>query len=120
MAFASATLTSCALLFLGILDAGTKAENLHDEEENQLSLEVQDSFSFLDSQEAWPADTLESDQPKKSYLDFATSHGPDGFPVMEEDLGSGFMNEIIGDSMKVSFSIVPTKPLNIKKSFHWA
>ncbi|XP_061462481.1 rho GTPase-activating protein 30 isoform X2 [Rhineura floridana] len=87
-----------------------KAESLPDSEENRMSMEVQDSFSFLDSQEAWLGDSLDADQPWKSSItapDFA-SNGMDSFPVMEDDVGSGFMNEMIVGGMQLEmFSAAP-------------
>nr|XP_060614560.1 rho GTPase-activating protein 30 [Anolis sagrei ordinatus] len=66
-----------------------------DSEENRMSMEVQDSFSFLDSQEAW------LEEPQKS---------PFGGPV-EDDVGTGIMNQIIGGGMQLDlFSSLP--PLN--------
>ncbi|KAL8183980.1 UNVERIFIED_CONTAM: hypothetical protein K2H54_002797 [Gekko kuhli] len=79
--------------------------------ENQLSLEVQDSFSFLDSQDAWLGDSLDSDQPwKNSHMapDFA-ARGTDDFPAMDDDMGNGFMNEMMGESWQLeTFSAAPS------------
>nr|XP_056709427.1 rho GTPase-activating protein 30 [Euleptes europaea] len=86
-------------------------ESSLDLEENQLSLEVQDSFAFLDSQDAWLVDSLESDQPWKSPYtapDFAGGE-KDGFPAMDDDMGSGFMNEMMGESWQMeTFSAAPS------------
>ncbi|XP_060614560.2 rho GTPase-activating protein 30 [Anolis sagrei] len=66
-----------------------------DSDENRMSMEVQDSFSFLDTQEAW------LEEPQKS---------PFGGPV-EDDVGTGIMNQIIGGGMQLDlFSSLP--PLN--------
>ncbi|XP_060109370.1 rho GTPase-activating protein 30 isoform X2 [Heteronotia binoei] len=79
--------------------------------ESQLSLEVQDSFSFLDSQDAWLGDSLDSDQPWKSphmATNFAVQE-TDDFPAMDDDMGSGFMNEMMGESWQMeTFSAVPS------------
>ncbi|XP_015263819.1 PREDICTED: rho GTPase-activating protein 30 [Gekko japonicus] len=79
--------------------------------ENQLSLEVQDSFSFLDSQDAWLGDSLDSDQPWKNLHmapDFAARE-TDDFPAMDDDMGSGFMNEMMRESwQRETFSAAPS------------
>ncbi|XP_077182316.1 rho GTPase-activating protein 30 isoform X2 [Paroedura picta] len=79
--------------------------------ESQLSLEVQDSFSFLDSQDAWLGDPLESDQPRKSShaaLDFAVRE-TESFPSVDDDMGSGFMNEMMEESwQRETFSAAPS------------
>ncbi|XP_063002171.1 rho GTPase-activating protein 30 isoform X2 [Elgaria multicarinata webbii] len=80
------------------------------EDENQMSMEVQDSFSFLDSPDAWLGDTLDDSQPWKNanmVSDFAGC-GINTFPATEDDMGSGFMNEMIGGGMELEmFSTVP-------------
>uniref|UniRef100_A0A8C8VR68 Rho GTPase activating protein 30 n=1 Tax=Pelusios castaneus TaxID=367368 RepID=A0A8C8VR68_9SAUR len=65
-------------------------------EENRLSLEVQDSFSFLDNPDTWQDCGTESDQPEKNLLEETTSDfigdTLDGFPVMDDDMESQFMS----------------------------
>nr|XP_028566570.1 rho GTPase-activating protein 30 isoform X1 [Podarcis muralis] len=101
-------------------DAGdAKAGGLSDSEENQMSLEVQDSFSFLDSQDAWLGESMDGDQPRKSTSivpDFAGS-GVDSSPLTEDDMSSGFMNEMIGGGMQLEmFSAVsPLDYLSIEE-----
>lgn len=75
--------------------AGTTAEG-PDTEETRISLELRDSFSFLDSQDAWQDDGAEGDPLPRSRLG---ETGPslaggmmDGFSAMDEDMESGFMN----------------------------
>uniref|UniRef100_A0ACB8G8Q9 Uncharacterized protein n=1 Tax=Sphaerodactylus townsendi TaxID=933632 RepID=A0ACB8G8Q9_9SAUR len=79
-------------------------------EENQLSLEVQNSFSFLDSQDAWLGNSLESDPPWKSLHtapDYAGKE--DDFPTVDDDMGSGFMNEMMEESWQLeTFSAAPS------------
>lgn len=102
-ALVPATMTPLILLFLCIAESDAIVESSLDLE-NQLSLEVQDTFSFLDSQDAWLGDSLESDQPWKSLhtaSDFAVRE-TDDFSAMDDDMGSGFMNEMMGESWQVS------------------
>uniref|UniRef100_A0A8C3FP61 Rho GTPase activating protein 30 n=1 Tax=Chrysemys picta bellii TaxID=8478 RepID=A0A8C3FP61_CHRPI len=70
--------------------------NALDSEENRLSMEVQDSFSFLDNQDTWQDCGTEGDQPEKSLLEETTSDFAgdmlDGFPGMDDDMESRFMN----------------------------
>ncbi|KAJ6652090.1 hypothetical protein lerEdw1_013347 [Lerista edwardsae] len=82
-------------------------ESLPDAEKNRISLEVQDSFSFLDSQDSWGGDGLDGEYytRKNSYIAFdCRGNMVDGFPVPEDDLGSGFMNEMIGGGMELEMS----------------
>uniref|UniRef100_A0A670JNH5 Rho GTPase activating protein 30 n=1 Tax=Podarcis muralis TaxID=64176 RepID=A0A670JNH5_PODMU len=100
-----------------LLESGKRG--LSDSEENQMSLEVQDSFSFLDSQDAWLGESMDGDQPRKSTSivpDFAGS-GVDSSPLTEDDMSSGFMNEMIGGGMQLEmFSAVsPLDYLSIEE-----
>ncbi|XP_038239267.1 rho GTPase-activating protein 30 isoform X2 [Dermochelys coriacea] len=74
----------------------TKPASALDSEENRLSLEVQDSFSFLDNQDTWQDCSTEGDQPEKSLLEETTSDFAgemlDGFQGMDDDMESRFMN----------------------------
>ncbi|XP_062821272.1 rho GTPase-activating protein 30 [Anolis carolinensis] len=89
-------------------DENEPATETGDSEENRMSLEVQDSFSFLDSQEAWLEDPQKS--PFRGPVNTA-DHGLDLGPLVEDDMGSGIMNQIIGGGMQLEmFSSLP--PLN--------
>ncbi|KAG6925570.1 Rho GTPase activating protein 30 [Chelydra serpentina] len=76
--------------------ADTKPASAPDSEENRLSMEVQDSFSFLDNQDTWQDCSTEGDQPEKSLLEETTSDFAgdmlDGFQGMDDDMESRFMN----------------------------
>ncbi|XP_067425558.1 rho GTPase-activating protein 30 [Emydura macquarii macquarii] len=76
--------------------ADTKVESALDLEENRLSLEVQDSFSFLDNPDTWQDCSTEGDQPEKNLLEETPSDFAgdmlDGFPEMDDDIESRFMN----------------------------
>ncbi|XP_060547895.1 rho GTPase-activating protein 30-like [Pantherophis guttatus] len=88
-------------------DEGT---NFEAEMESQMSMEVEDSFSFLDGPDGWIDNVLEEEQLKTD-----AGKGPevpprslDTVPSMEEDLGSGFMNEMIAAGMELEmYSMVP-------------
>uniref|UniRef100_A0A8D2J108 Rho-GAP domain-containing protein n=1 Tax=Varanus komodoensis TaxID=61221 RepID=A0A8D2J108_VARKO len=78
-------------------------------EETRISLEVQHTFSFLDCQDAWLGDSLDENQPCKG-----SDVGPESvdcsvgsLSLMDDDMGSGFMNELIGDGMQVSPMATP-------------
>ncbi|XP_026572267.1 rho GTPase-activating protein 30 [Pseudonaja textilis] len=80
-------------------DEGT---NFEAEMESRMSMEVEDSFSFLDSPDGWIDNVMEEEQ-----LQTDPGKGPevpprglDTFPSMEDDLGSGFMNEMIAAGME--------------------
>nr|XP_008123895.1 PREDICTED: rho GTPase-activating protein 30 [Anolis carolinensis] len=89
-------------------DENEPATETGDSEENRMSLEVQDSFSFLDSQEAWLEDPQKS--PFGGPVNTA-DHSLDLGPLVEDDMGSGIMNQIIGGAMQLEmFSSLP--PLN--------
>uniref|UniRef100_A0A8C0H5N9 Rho GTPase activating protein 30 n=1 Tax=Chelonoidis abingdonii TaxID=106734 RepID=A0A8C0H5N9_CHEAB len=66
------------------------------EDHNRLSMEVQDSFSFLDNQDTWQDCSTEGDQPEKNLLEETTSDFAgdmlEGFPGMDDDMESRFMN----------------------------
>uniref|UniRef100_A0A8C4WM34 Rho GTPase activating protein 30 n=1 Tax=Gopherus evgoodei TaxID=1825980 RepID=A0A8C4WM34_9SAUR len=66
------------------------------EDHNRLSMEVQDSFSFLDNQDTWQDCGTEGDQPEKSLLEETTSDFAgdmlEGFQGMDDDMESRFMN----------------------------
>ncbi|XP_075764245.1 rho GTPase-activating protein 30 isoform X1 [Pelodiscus sinensis] len=76
--------------------ADTQAASAPDTEENRLSLEVQDSFSFLDNQDSWQDCGTEGEQPEKSLLEESTSDCTgdmlDGFSGMDDDMECRFMN----------------------------
>ncbi|XP_074927223.1 rho GTPase-activating protein 30 isoform X3 [Chelonoidis abingdonii] len=76
--------------------ADTKPASALDSEENRLSMEVQDSFSFLDNQDTWQDCSTEGDQPEKNLLEETTSDFAgdmlEGFPGMDDDMESRFMN----------------------------
>ncbi|CAM4696492.1 rho GTPase-activating protein 30 isoform X1 [Caretta caretta] len=76
--------------------ADTKPASALDSEENRLSMEVQDSFSFLDNQDTWQDCSTEGDQPEKSLLEETTSDFAgdmlDGFQGMDDFMESRFMN----------------------------
>uniref|UniRef100_A0A8C8VRG3 Rho GTPase activating protein 30 n=1 Tax=Pelusios castaneus TaxID=367368 RepID=A0A8C8VRG3_9SAUR len=78
------------------LGAEIPLDGMPDPEENRLSLEVQDSFSFLDNPDTWQDCGTESDQPEKNLLEETTSDfigdTLDGFPVMDDDMESQFMS----------------------------
>lgn len=87
-------------------------ESLPDAEKSRISLEVQDSFSFLDSQDPWLGDSLDWEYPRKSSqtaFDCRGSADVGSFSVSEDDLGSGFMNEMIGGGMQVSVPALQEK-----------
>uniref|UniRef100_A0A670Z2J2 Rho GTPase activating protein 30 n=1 Tax=Pseudonaja textilis TaxID=8673 RepID=A0A670Z2J2_PSETE len=84
--------------------------NFEAEMESRMSMEVEDSFSFLDSPDGWIDNVMEEEQ-----LQTDPGKGPevpprglDTFPSMEDDLGSGFMNEMIAAGMEVSALIWPS------------
>uniref|UniRef100_A0A8D0GVI8 Rho GTPase activating protein 30 n=1 Tax=Sphenodon punctatus TaxID=8508 RepID=A0A8D0GVI8_SPHPU len=86
----------------GPMEAEPKMESLPGLEEKRLSLEVDDSFSFLDT---WQEYSIEGDQPQKKSLQ-ETAHDVymdsmmGGCPLMDDDIGSGLMNEMIGAGMQ--------------------
>ncbi|XP_053134657.1 rho GTPase-activating protein 30 [Hemicordylus capensis] len=82
-------------------EADASLEYLLDLEKNQMSMEVQDSFSFLDSQDAWLGESLDCDQPWKNHHPDPSGGEVDGFPFPEDEMGSGFMNEMIGGGMQL-------------------
>ncbi|XP_058016014.1 rho GTPase-activating protein 30 isoform X2 [Ahaetulla prasina] len=91
-------------------DEGANVEAEMDAEESQMSMEVEDSFSFLDSPDGWIDNVLEEEQ-----LQTDAGEGPgvpprslDSVPSMEDDLGSGFMNEMIAAGIELEmYSMVP-------------
>ncbi|XP_044305130.1 rho GTPase-activating protein 30 isoform X2 [Varanus komodoensis] len=85
------------------LDKEGLAKDPAAEEETRISLEVQHTFSFLDCQDAWLGDSLDENQPCKG-----SDVGPESvdcsvgsLSLMDDDMGSGFMNELIGDGMQL-------------------
>ncbi|XP_063172795.1 rho GTPase-activating protein 30 [Candoia aspera] len=75
----------------------TTVEAQIDPDKNWISLEVEDSFSFLDSQDAWIDNVPEEGQMQmnsREGLDLP-SRDLDILPSPEDDLGSGFMNEMM-------------------------
>ncbi|XP_078527733.1 rho GTPase-activating protein 30 isoform X2 [Lissotriton helveticus] len=103
-----------------IIDA-LKEESHESAENNRLSLEVQDSFSFLDSQDGnveagFFEQDLMADHPVESNSSSSSEDGvPDPincFPIdcemLEEDFRSPYMNDISGpDMQKSEFSVEP-------------
>ncbi|XP_070622342.1 rho GTPase-activating protein 30 [Erythrolamprus reginae] len=92
-------------------DEGANMEAEMDPEESQMSMEVEDSFSFLDSPDGWIDNVLEEEQLQTDAAGEAPEVPPrslDAFPSMEEDLGSGFMNEMIAAGMEMEmYSTMP-------------
>ncbi|KAM6434383.1 rho GTPase-activating protein 30 isoform 2-T2 [Liasis olivaceus] len=90
--------------------AGTKTntEPQIDPEENRISMEVEDTFSFLDSQDVLEEDQLQMNSREGPDFPDCPSLGLDILPSTEDDLGSGFMNEMIGGGMELEmYSTVP-------------
>ncbi|XP_054855924.1 rho GTPase-activating protein 30 isoform X2 [Eublepharis macularius] len=87
-----------------------KVESSLDLEENRLSLEVQDSFSFLDSQDTWLGDSLDSSQPWKNphMAPDVADREMDDFPAMDDYMGNGFMNEMMGGGWQETYSAPPS------------
>uniref|UniRef100_A0A6J0UZ20 Rho GTPase-activating protein 30 isoform X1 n=1 Tax=Pogona vitticeps TaxID=103695 RepID=A0A6J0UZ20_9SAUR len=88
----------------------TKEGGLNDSEVNRMSMEVQDSFSFLDSQDAWLGDSLQEDQNPSSFNMAPAFAGGDldDPSTMEDDMGSGFLNEMMGSEVQLAmFSSLP-------------
>ncbi|KAM6038030.1 LOW QUALITY PROTEIN: rho GTPase-activating protein 30 [Theristicus caerulescens] len=63
-----------------------------DAEETRLSLELRDSFAFLDSQETWLEGSGEWEPVARSLLLDTGPGDGEGFPALEEGMDSGFMN----------------------------
>ncbi|KAM6309362.1 rho GTPase-activating protein 30 [Podargus strigoides] len=61
-------------------------------EETRLSLELRDSFAFLDSQEPWLGDSGDGEPVARSPLPDSGPGDGEGFLAMEEGMESGFMN----------------------------
>ncbi|KAJ7307530.1 hypothetical protein JRQ81_009555 [Phrynocephalus forsythii] len=90
--------------------AETNTDGLNDAEVNRMSMEVQDSFSFLDGQDAWLGDSLQEDPPLQSFPapPAFMGAGLDDRPSAEDDLGSGFMSEMLGSEVQLAmFSSLP-------------
>ncbi|XP_009465365.1 PREDICTED: rho GTPase-activating protein 30, partial [Nipponia nippon] len=69
-----------------------KWEEKVDAEETRLSLELRDSFAFLDSQETWLEGSGDWELAARSLLPDTCPGDSEGFPAMEEGMDSGFMN----------------------------
>uniref|UniRef100_A0A8D0EWX8 Rho GTPase activating protein 30 n=1 Tax=Strix occidentalis caurina TaxID=311401 RepID=A0A8D0EWX8_STROC len=67
-------------------------EGKADAEQNRLSLELWDSFAFLDSQETWLEGGGDGDPAVWSPLPDTGPGDSEGFPAIEEGMESGFMN----------------------------
>ncbi|XP_074785004.1 rho GTPase-activating protein 30 isoform X2 [Athene noctua] len=67
-------------------------EGRADAEQNRLSLELRDSFAFLDSQETWLEGSGDGDPAAWSPLLDTGPGDSEGFPAIEEGMESGFMN----------------------------
>ncbi|XP_074709652.1 rho GTPase-activating protein 30 [Strix uralensis] len=67
-------------------------EGKADAEQNRLSLELRDSFAFLDSQETWLEGGGDGDPAAWSPLPDTGPGDSEGFPAIEEGIESGFMN----------------------------
>ncbi|XP_059688036.1 rho GTPase-activating protein 30 [Gavia stellata] len=63
-----------------------------DAEETRLSLELRDSFAFLDSQEMWLEGGGDGEPAAWSLLPDTGPGDGEGFPAIEEGMESGFMN----------------------------
>ncbi|KAM6226101.1 rho GTPase-activating protein 30 [Porphyrio hochstetteri] len=63
-----------------------------DAEETRLSLELRDSFAFLDSQEPWLEGAGDGELVLPSLLPASSAGDGEGFLAMEEAMESGFMN----------------------------
>ncbi|XP_039214466.1 rho GTPase-activating protein 30 isoform X2 [Crotalus tigris] len=92
------------------VDEGTNVEAEMDHEESRMSMEVEDSFSFLDGADAWIDTVVAEDQ-----LQSETKQRPEvppcgleSLPSMEDDLGSGFMHEMIAAGIELEmYSTMP-------------
>nr|XP_009666357.1 PREDICTED: rho GTPase-activating protein 30 [Struthio camelus australis] len=69
-----------------------KMDSPVDVEETRLSLELRDSFAFLDNQDSWLDYAGEGDTAARSLLGDASLEDREGFPAIEEGMESGFMN----------------------------
>uniref|UniRef100_A0A8C4TSV3 Rho GTPase activating protein 30 n=1 Tax=Falco tinnunculus TaxID=100819 RepID=A0A8C4TSV3_FALTI len=67
-------------------------EEKADAEETRLSLELRDSFAFLDSQETWLEGVGDMEPAARSLLPDTGPGDGAGFPAIEEGMESGFMN----------------------------
>ncbi|KAM6112586.1 LOW QUALITY PROTEIN: rho GTPase-activating protein 30 [Phoenicopterus ruber ruber] len=67
-------------------------EGKADAEETRLSLELRDSFAFLDSQETWLEGGGDGDPAAWSLLPGASPGDGEGFLAIEDGMESGFMN----------------------------
>ncbi|XP_072702595.1 rho GTPase-activating protein 30 [Ciconia boyciana] len=67
-------------------------EGKADAEETRLSLELRDSFAFLDSQETWLEGGGDAELVARSLLPAAGPGDGEGFLAVEEGMESGFMN----------------------------
>ncbi|XP_069074362.1 rho GTPase-activating protein 30 isoform X2 [Pleurodeles waltl] len=103
-----------------IIDA-LKEDSDESAERNRLSLEVQDSFSFLDSQDvnteaSFFEQDLDADHPVGSHSSSSSEDGVLGsincfkmdYEMLEEDIRSQYINDISGSDMQVTeFSVEP-------------
>ncbi|XP_064331016.1 rho GTPase-activating protein 30 isoform X2 [Phalacrocorax carbo] len=67
-------------------------EGKADAEETRLSLELRDSFAFLDSQETWLEGSGDGEPVARSLLPDTGPGDGEGFPAIEEGMESVFMN----------------------------
>ncbi|XP_055553120.1 rho GTPase-activating protein 30 isoform X1 [Falco cherrug] len=67
-------------------------EEKADAEETRLSLELRDSFAFLDSQETWLEGVGDMEPAARSLLSDTGPGDGSGFPAIEEGMESAFMN----------------------------
>lgn len=67
-------------------------EGKADAEETRLSLELRDSFAFLDSPETWLEGGGDGEPAAWSLLPDTVPGDGEGFPTIEEGMESGFMN----------------------------
>ncbi|KAK9391394.1 rho GTPase-activating protein 30 [Crotalus adamanteus] len=92
------------------VDEGTNVEAEMDPEESRMSMEVEDSFSFLDGADAWIDTVVAEDQlqPETKQRPEVPPRGLESLPSMEDDLGSGFMHEMIAAGIELEmYSTMP-------------
>ncbi|XP_029141697.1 rho GTPase-activating protein 30 [Protobothrops mucrosquamatus] len=91
-------------------DEGTNVEAEMDPEESRISMEVEDSFSFLDGADAWIDTVVAEDQlqPEARQRPEVPPRGLESLPSTEDDLGNGFMHEMIAAGMELEmYSTMP-------------
>ncbi|XP_062453613.1 rho GTPase-activating protein 30 [Rhea pennata] len=69
-----------------------KADGPEDAEETRLSLELRDSFAFLDNQDSWLDYAGEGEPAARSLLGDTGLEDEESFPAIEDGMESGFMN----------------------------